>query len=204
MGIYSDWVLPRLLNSAMDTPVLAAERKNVLHDVKGTVLELGFGTGLNLPFYPDGVERLVAIDPSTASAKLARQRIAAAPFAVEHRSLSGERIDAPDASFDSVVSTYTLCTIPDPVAALEQVRRVLRPGGTFHFLEHGLADEPDVRRWQARLNPVSNFVFGGCTLTRDIERLVREAGFSFDRLDKFYMQGDPKFAGWVTRGVARV
>lgn len=204
MGIYTDWVLPRIVNTALNTKVVAEQREAVLRHVTGTVLELGFGTGLNLPFYPSGVDRLVAVDPSSASARLARERIEAAPFPVELRSVSGEHLDAPDASFDSVVSTFTLCTIPDPVAALEQVRRVLRPGGAFHFIEHGLADDSRVQRWQARLNPLNNALLGGCTLTRDIERLVRDAGFTFERLDKFYMEGDPKFIGWMTRGVARV
>src|SRR5688500_10343059 len=162
MGFYSDWVLPNLVNKALDTKVLAEHRRKALEDVKGTVLELGFGTGHNLPYYPDGVERVVAVDPSAASAKLARQRITAAPFPVEYRNLTGERLDAPDQSFDAVVSTYTLCTIPDPVAALEQVRRVLKPGGSFHLLEHGLSVDPKVQRWQARLNGLTNLMLGGC------------------------------------------
>jgi ubiquinone/menaquinone biosynthesis C-methylase UbiE len=203
MGFYSEWFLPNLVNKAMDTKVLHEQRRMALKDVKGTVLELGFGTGHNLPFYPDGVERVVAVDPSAASAKLARQRIAAAPFPVEYRNLTGERLDAPDHTFDAVVSTYTLCTIPDPVAALEQVRRVLKPGGAFHLLEHGLAIDPKVQRWQARLNGFNNLVLGGCNLNRDIEQLVRQAGFTFERIDKYYVQGDPKFVGWVTRGLAK-
>jgi SAM-dependent methyltransferase len=203
MGFYSDWVLPNLVNKALDTKVIHEQRRMALKDVKGTVLELGFGTGHNLPFYPDGVERVVAVDPSAASAKLARKRIAAAPFPVEYRSITGERLDAPDQSFDAVVSTYTLCTIPDPLAALEQVRRVLKPGGSFHLLEHGLAVDPHVQRWQARLNGLNNLMLGGCNLNRDIEQLVRQGGFSFERIDKYYVEGDPKFAGWLTRGLAK-
>lgn len=204
MAIYSDWILPRLLNSAMDTKGLHAERKRALAGVKGSVLEVGFGSGHNLPFYPDAVERVVAVDPSTQSAKLARKRIAAAPFPVEYLPLSGERIDAPDHSFDAVVTTYTLCTVADPLATLEQIRRVLKPSGSFHLLEHGLAEDPDVQRWQTRLSGLSAIVFGGCTLNRNIEELVHQAGFSFDRIDKYYTEGDPKVVGWVTRGVARV
>lgn len=203
MGMYSDWVLPRILNRAMDTKQLAEERKKALADVKGVVLEVGFGSGHNLPFYSAAVERVVAVDPSTESAKLARKRIAAAPFPVEYVHLAGECIDAPDESFDAVVSTYTLCTVADPVATLEQIRRVLKPGGRFHLLEHGLADDPGVQRWQMRLNGFNGFVLGGCTLNRDIEQLVRQAGFSFDRIDKYFVQGDPKFVGWVTRAVAK-
>jgi len=203
MGIYYDWVLPRLLNSVMATKALGEQRRMALKDVKGTVLELGFGSGHNLPFYPDGVERVVAVDPSAASAKLARKRIAAAPFPVEYRNLTGERLDAPDQSFDAVVSTYTLCTVMDPVAALEQVRRVLKPGGSFHLLEHGLAVDPKVQAWQRRLNGFSNVAFGGCNLTRDIEQLVRGAGFGFERIDKYYLEGEPKFVSWLTRGLAK-
>ena len=204
MGLYSDWVLPRIVNVACGMEVMAEERRKALAGVKGNVLEVGFGTGHNLPFYPDGVERVVAIDPSTASHKLARKRITSAPFPVEYVPLTGERIDAPDDSFDTVVSTYTLCTVSDPIAALEQIRRVLKPEGRFHLLEHGLADDPAVQRWQKRLNGLNGLVLGGCTLNRDIERLVRQAGFSFDQIDKYYVEGDPKFVGWVTRAVARV
>jgi len=204
MGMYSNWILPRLLNSAMDTKTFAEERKKALAGVKGTVLEVGFGTGHNLPFYPDEVERVVAVDPSRESAKLAQKRIAAAPFPVEYLPLTGERIDAPDHSFDAVVTTYTLCTVADPLATLEQIRRVLKPSGSFHLLEHGLADDPDVQRWQTRLSAFSAFVLGGCTLDRNIEALVRQAGFSFERIDKYFTEGDPKVVGWVTRAVARV
>jgi ubiquinone/menaquinone biosynthesis C-methylase UbiE len=203
LGLYRDWVLPRVVNHAMDTKVLAEERRRALAEVKGTVLELGFGTGHNLPFYPSGVERVVAVDPSAASAKLARRRIAAAPFPVEYVPVTGESIEAPDESFDAVVSTFTLCTIAEPAAALERIRRVLKPGGRFHLLEHGLADEPSVQRWQTRLNAVNRLVLGGCNLNRDVERLVRRAGFGFDSIEKYYVSGNPKVFAWVTRAVAR-
>lgn len=188
----------------MDREEIAAERRKVLRNVKGVVLELGFGTGHNLPFYPEEVERVVAVDPSATSAKLARHRILAAPFPVECRNLTAEGIDAPDRAFDTVVSTYTLCTVPDPTRALAQVRRVLKPGGSFHLLEHGLADDPKVQRWQARLNFLHDVFLGGCQLNRDIEGLVRGAGFTFDRVDKYYIATGPKFSSWMTRGVARL
>jgi len=203
MGFYGDWVLPRLMNLMMSTKDMADERKKCLAGVKGIVLEVGFGSGLNLPFYPDEVERVMAVDPSTEAAKLARKRIAQARFPVEYVPLEGEKIDAPDESFDSVVSTFTLCTIPDPAAALGQMRRVLKPGGRFYFVEHGRSAEPKVQRWQDRLNPFQKAICGGCNMNRDIERLVREAGFEFDQMDKYYMKGAPKVGGYMTRAVAR-
>jgi ubiquinone/menaquinone biosynthesis C-methylase UbiE len=187
----------------MGMEFIAEERKKCLADVKGTVLEVGFGSGHNLPYYPGGVQMVVAVDPSKVGAKLARKRIAAAPFPVEYVPLAGEEISAADASFDSVVSTFTLCSIPDPVAALRQMSRVLRPGGKFFLVEHGRSFEPKVQRWQDRLNGIQSAVFGGCNLNRDIEHLVREAGFTFDQIDKYYLEGQPKPMGFLTRGVAR-
>ena len=203
MGFYDAWVLPRLMNVAMGMRALTHERKACLASVSGTVLELGFGAGHNLPCYPAAVSKVVGVDPSTQGAKLARKRIAAAKFPVEHVALEGERIDAPDAAFDAVVSTFTLCSVGDPPAALAQLRRVLKPGGRFFFVEHGWAPEPKVQRWQNRLNGLQQAVFGGCHLNRDIERMVSDAGFAFDELDKHYAQGAPRFAGFLTRGVAR-
>jgi len=203
MGFYENWLLPRLLNMMCANKFNAPERQKVLAGVEGTVLEVGFGSGLNLPWYPPGVRRLVAVDPSREGAKLARDRVRAVAFPVEYLPIGGEEISAPDHSFDAVVSTFTLCTIPDPVAALEQMRRVLRPGGKLFLLEHGLTPDPKVQRWQHRLNKLHNVVLGGCNMNRDIRRLVSEGGFEFDQVEQFYLQGAPKFAGFMTRGSAR-
>jgi ubiquinone/menaquinone biosynthesis C-methylase UbiE len=203
MGIYGKWVLPRILNLAMGDKPATEERKKALAEVTGTVLEVGFGSGHNLPWYPAAVRRLVAIDPSREGAKLARKRIAKARFPVEFLPIGAEHIAAPDHSFDSVVSTFTLCTISNPVAALEQMRRVLRPGGKLFIVEHGLTQDPKVQRWQQRMNKLHNIVFGGCNTNRDIRALVSQAGFEFDRVDQYYMNGVPKFVGFVTRGIAR-
>jgi SAM-dependent methyltransferase len=205
MGFYGERILPRIMNVAMGVSYLADERRRCLRGVAGTVLEIGFGSGHNLPFYPvgpAGVAKLVAVDPSAVAARLARERIAAAPFPVEHAALAGDTIDAPDASFDAVVCTFTMCTVPDPAAMLRQVARVLRPGGRFFFLEHGRADDAGVRRWQDRLNGLQKALVGGCHLNRDIAALIRDAGFSVDEIDKHYMQG-PKVSAFLFRGVAR-
>jgi len=202
MGFYDNWVLPRILNIAMGNKGATAERKKALLGVAGMVLEVGFGCGHNLPFYPQGVRRLVAVDPSREGAKLARKRIAKAPFPIEFIAAGAEEIAAPDHSFDCVVSTFTLCTIPDPVAALEQMRRVLKPGGKLFIVEHGLTQDPKVQRWQHRMNKFNNLICGGCNTNRDIRRLVAEAGFEFDQVDQYYIQGAPKFVGFVTRGIA--
>jgi ubiquinone/menaquinone biosynthesis C-methylase UbiE len=203
MGFYENCVLPRFLNLMMSNKHTTAERKKGLAGVTGAVLEVGFGSGHNLPCYPAGVRRLVAVDPSRQSAKLAGERIARAPFPVEFVAIPAEELAAPDHSFDSVVSTFTLCTIPDPVRALAQMRRVLKPGGKLFIVEHGLTQDAGVQRWQHRMNKLQNVVCGGCNTNRDIRRLVSEAGFEFEQVDQYYMQGAPKFAGFLTRGIAR-
>jgi ubiquinone/menaquinone biosynthesis C-methylase UbiE len=203
MGFYDNWVVPRILNVAMGMGFVTDERKKALAGVTGAVLEVGFGSGHNLPWYPDTVRSVVAVDPSTEAAKLARKRIAAARFPVEYILLEGERIAAPDASFDSVVSTFTLCSIPDPIAALEQMRRVLKPDGKLFLVEHGRSAEPNIQRWQDRMNGFQRTICGGCNMNRDIERLVREAGFAFEQIDKYYVKGQPKLTAFLTRGVAR-
>ncbi len=144
----------------------------------------------------------MGVDPSETSAKLAHKRIAAVRFPVEIVGLSAEKIPVADASFESIVSTFTLCTIPDVTSALREVRRVLRPGGRFHFVEHGRAEDLTVRRWQERLNPVQRRICGGCHLNRPISVLIEQAGFAIERLETGYLQGAPKFGGFLYRGVA--
>jgi ubiquinone/menaquinone biosynthesis C-methylase UbiE len=202
MGFYEKHLLPYIVNVAMNTKAMNDERRRCLENVKGAVLEVGFGTGLNLPHYPRTVTKVVGVDPSDASARLARKRIAASPFPVEIIGVSAERISVADASFESVVSTFTLCTIPDVASALLEMRRALRPGGRFYFVEHGRAEDPNVERWQERLNAMEQTIFGGCHLTRPISALIQQAGFEIERLEHSYLKGAPKFAGFLYRGVA--
>jgi ubiquinone/menaquinone biosynthesis C-methylase UbiE len=203
MRFYERRVLPHIINIAMNTKVFQEERSRCLRDLKGVVLEIGFGTGLNLPHYSGAVTKVIGVDPSEMSAKLAKQRIAASPFPVETVSLSAEKLPVPDASFESIVSTFSLCTIPNVSAALAEMRRALDPNGRFYFVEHGLAEEPHVERWQQRLNPISRRLLGGCNLNRPIATLIEEAGFEIERLEKSYLRDAPKFGGFLYRGVAK-
>jgi SAM-dependent methyltransferase len=203
MGFYERRVLPYLLELAMRTEGTTDERRRCLAEVDGDIVEVGFGSGLNLPHYPAAVTKVVGIDPSQAAARLARKRIAASGFPVEVVGLSAETLPLADASVGSMVSTFTLCTIPDVSAALHDMRRALRPGGRLHFVEHGLAEDPSVRRWQTRLNGIERAVFGGCHLNRPISRLIEDAGFEIERMENAYLKGAPKFAGYLYRGIAR-
>ena len=203
MGFYEDRLLPRLVNVAMSTKSVRDERRRCLEHVSGDVLEIGFGTGLNLPFYPAAVTKVVGVDPSTTSARLARKRIAASSFPVEIVGLSAERLPVQDASVTTVVSTFTLCTIPDVSQALRDVCRALVPGGRLHFVEHGRSDDERVRRWQTRLNGVQKKVFGGCHLDRPITELIERAGLEIERLENDYLEGAPRFGGFLYRGVAK-
>ena len=203
MSFYERRILPHMIDLAMNTKVLEEERTQCLQDVKGVVLEIAFGTGLNLPHYPRTVTKVVGVDPSETSARLARKRIAASPFPVETIGLSAEKLPVPDESFESIVSTFTLCTIPDAGGALLEVRRALAPGGRFYFVEHGRAEDPKVECWQHRLNSTNRRLLGGCNLTRPIGALIEQAGFEIERLEKSYMKDAPKFAGFLYRGVAK-
>ncbi len=168
----------------------------------GEVVEIGFGSGLNVRHYPAAVTRVAAIEPSDVAWKLAAKRLAATNVPVERSGLDGESLPFPDDTFDAALSTWTLCTIPDVAVALREVRRVLKPGGSFHFLEHGLAPDDKVRRWQHRLDPVEQRLFGGCRLTRPVVELISSGGFTITELDEFYEQGAPKFLGADSLGAA--
>lgn len=202
MGFYDDRVLPHVVNVVMDTRQTRTIRARVCAGLKGEVVEIGFGTGHNLPYLPGEVSRLRAVEPSALGVRLARDRIAASPIDVEVVGVDGQRLPLDDDSADNVLCTWSLCTIPDPVVAVREVRRVLRPGGRFHFVEHGRAPDEGVRRWQDRLNGVQRRIGGGCNLNRDIAAVIEAGGLHVTRLDTYYGKGEPKAYGAMFEGVA--
>lgn len=201
VGFYEDQVLPRFVDIALGGRQLTRLRARVAADLDGEVLEVGFGSGRNVPHYPKSVQRVRAVDPATVGRKLAAKRVAAAAVPVEYVGLDGEALPLEDGTIDHVLTTWTLCTIPDVQAALLEIRRVLRPGGVLHFLEHGRSPHPKVAHWQDRLTPLQRRLAGGCHLNRPIDQLVSGSGLDVTRLDNYYIKG-PKFFGYMFEGVA--
>jgi SAM-dependent methyltransferase len=196
MGWWTDHVVPHLVDRTLRAPEVGERRERVLAGVTGDVLEIGFGSGLTLRYYPDTVTRIHAVEPSELARRLAVPRIEASGIPVEYAGLNGESLELDDASVDAAVSTFTLCTIPDAGAALREVARVLRPGGTFRFLEHGLATDPGIVRWQRRCNGLQGRIAGGCHLDRPIDRLVRDGGFTIEDLENEYLPGPGVLKPW--------
>lgn len=203
MGFYANRLFPRLMDRVMSGLEFQRLRADLLKNVDGEVLEIGLGTGLNLACYPPQVLRLRAVDPVPLLPVRVAERRAAVAFPVEITYLSAERLPYEDGIFDHVVSTWTLCTIPDPVLALQEVRRVLKPTGQFLFIEHGRSDDARTAAWQDRLNPLQNVIGCGCNLNRRIDQLIREAGLRILQLDRFAMEGVPRIGGELYRGIAR-
>ncbi len=204
MGFYARHVLPKVLNWGCGTKPVRLQRQKVVPLAEGLVLEVGIGSGLNLPYYDPGkVERLIGLDPAEEMLSYARRASEDLPFAVEYLALEGENIPLERHSVDTVLVTYTLCTIADAITALDGMRRVLRPNGRLIFCEHGCAPDDSVRRWQRRLNPIWNRIGGGCNLDRNIPELIETAGFRIDALDSMYLPGAPRFAGFNYWGSAR-
>jgi SAM-dependent methyltransferase len=192
MGVYGEHVLPRIVNVCCGLKPLRPLRERVCDGLEGRVVEIGFGSGLNIPYYPAKVTGVAAVEPSDTGWKLAAGRRAGTGLPVERTGLDGQSLPLPDASCDAALSTFTLCTVPDVQGALAEIRRVLKPGAALHFLEHGLAPDESVRRWQHRLDPLQQRLFGGCHLTRPIAELVTGAGFTITDIDVFYEKSAPK------------
>ena len=203
MGFYHHFLFPRLLDLAMSSRLLHAPRERTLAPARGRILEIGFGTGRNLTHYPPTVRRIEAIDPDLDLDRLSLPRIAHASIDVDFHHLNAEHLPFEDGRFDTVVSTFTLCSIPDVVHALREVRRVLKPGGQFLFLEHGRAPDSKVVRWQDRLNRTWMPLAGGCHLNRPVRQLVENAGLALDPVQQYYLGKVPRFLGYLTEGVAR-
>ena len=203
MGFYQRHLFPRVLDLAMRRSALAEQREWLLKQVRGQVLEVGFGTGLNLPYYPREVRALTVVEPDAALRARAEKRIAKSGKTV---SVVAGRMDRKlplaDASFDTVVSTWTLCTIPDPGAALKEVYRLLKRGGQFLYVEHGLAPDSEVVKWQKRFNGLTNKWGGGCNLDRDIEEIIRRSKLEVEKLEKFYLDKGLRAGAYTYRGVA--
>ncbi|MBE9063340.1 class I SAM-dependent methyltransferase [cf. Phormidesmis sp. LEGE 11477] len=201
MGLYSRVIFPRLLDLSMSSKSMTAYRQQLLADVSGNVLEIGFGTGLNLPHYPDTVQALTTVEPNEGMGAIAQKRIDASPIKVNTTLLNGEALSLPDESFDSIVCTWTLCSIPNAKKALGEAYRVLKPGGKFFFIEHGLSNEQTIQTWQNRITPIQRIIADGCHLNRKIDRLVAEA-FDEVTVEEFYADDLPKIEGYFYRGVA--
>jgi ubiquinone/menaquinone biosynthesis C-methylase UbiE len=200
---YSEVVFPRLCDLLLGRPWVARHRRELLAHASGDVLEIGFGTGLNLPHYPAQVRQITTVDPNAGMHRLAQRRVRRSAIPVDQRVLSGDRLPFPDNAFDCAVSTFTLCSIDQVSQALAEVYRVLKPVGRFLFLEHGLSPEPGVQKWQRRLNWLEMRLAGGCRLDRNIKALVAAPPFSSVEVEEFYLENTPKTHGSMYRGIAR-
>ncbi|MBA3782563.1 MAG: class I SAM-dependent methyltransferase [Nocardioides sp.] len=197
MGLWNDRMLPRFIDRTSSSAEIGKLRAQACVGLHGRVLEIGFGSGLNIDHYPAAVQSVSAVEPSDEAWDLSDTRRSRSRVPIERTGLDGQRLDTPDGSYDRVLSTLTLCTIPDVGAALAEVRRVLVPGGTFHFLEHGLAPDDGVVRWQRRLEPMQKRVFGGCHLTRDMTSLLGAAGLDVTAVGAEYLGGPRVSRPWT-------
>jgi SAM-dependent methyltransferase len=205
MNFYERFLLPTLVTGACSCSPIDKQRQKIVPSAEGVVLELGFGAGLNLPHYDASkVRKLYALEPSPGMVKRARRAVTRSPIDVEILAETAERLSLDPNSVDTVLVTYSLCTIPDAVTALEAARRALKPGGRLLFCEHGLSPDQGVQRWQKRIEPVWKVIGGGCHLSRDIPALIKAAGFSIDTLETMYLPKSPKWAGYNYWGAARV
>jgi len=202
MGFYGDRILPHIIHKFGDMKVTHPLRERVCAELHGEVIEIGFGSGNNIDFYPPAITKVSAIEPSDTAWRIAGKRLENSRVPVERSGLDGQKLPFADDTFDAALSTWTICTIPDAVAALTELRRVLKAGAALHFVEHGLAPDPKVQRWQNRMNGIQRRMVGGCNLNRPIVDLITEAGFQVADVDVFYEKGAPKFLGADSLGTA--
>ncbi len=193
--------LPRLIDVVMQSDRITEWRKRAMEGISGVVVEPGFGTGLNLPHMPPEVTKVYAVDPAVVGEKIAADRLAASPIPVEFIGLDGQDLPLPDNTCDAGLLTYTLCTIPDHDRALAELRRVIKPGGKLHFVEHGAAPDPDIKKWQDRFTPIQQRIADGCNLNKPIAELIDRAGFDIEWTEARY-HGQPKIGTYFTAGVA--
>ncbi len=205
MGFYARHIGPRFVSCLCSMEAIANERERVVPQASGVVLEIGIGPGLNLPLYdPDRVTRVIGVDPIAGFLKLGWERHRRSPVPLEIIQAPAEKLPLEDASVDTAVITYTLCSVQDPAEALREVRRVLKPNGRVLFLEHGLSSDAGVATWQHRLNPIWRRLAVGCNLTRPVQQLLDEAGFTIRRIKHYYLDGAPRPVGFLCQGVAEV
>ena len=200
MSLYQKYILPKLLNLAMKAPALSKLRSELIPFAKGKVLEIGLGSGLNLPHYRD-ISELIALEPSEELLALVQENSGEPKFPTEMLKASAEDIPLDSNTFDTVVMTWTLCSVTDPISALSEIKRVIKPGGNVIFAEHGQSPDENIRKWQRRINPVWSRIAGGCQLNREIEILYESSGFKFKSIERGYIEG-PKFATYNYRGIA--
>lgn len=189
-------MLPRLTDAVLRGHEVGEVRGDTCTGLRGRVLEIGFGSGLNIRWYPREVTEVHAVEPSDVAWKMSERRRSRTDIPIHRAGLEGEQIGAEDAAYDAVLVTFTLCSIPAVDQALSEARRVLRPGGALHFLEHGIAPDPGVARWQRRLDPMEKLLAGGCHLTRDPEELVASAGFGLGPVRHAYLSGPKAIRPW--------
>ena len=204
MGLYDKYILPKFLNCACGSKPINYQRQKIVPLAKGKVLDIGIGSGLNIPFYnSDKIDKVIGIDPSHELIDLAKELANDSKASIELVIGSAESIPYPDNFFDTVLVTYTMCTIPNVAIANKEMWRVLKEDGRLIFSEHGLAPDKKISKWQNRIDPFWGKIAGGCHLNRDIQKLITDAGFSFESLDKMYIPSTPKFAGYNYWGIGK-
>ena len=203
MGFYSNVIVPFFYDYSMDSEKINEGRKSILNRImEEEILEIGFGTGINVNFYPDNVKKIIGIDINKGMLKKFSKKKLSTGVEIQSLHQEGETLPFPDNSFFAITSTYTLCSIKNVTLSLKEIYRILKPGGKYYFLEHGLADNPRTQKWQHRLNPVQKIWAGGCNLNRDIKSLITNAGFNIVELNNYYMKRDPKIVGYMYEGIA--